>query len=243
MSQERTEAVVLRGVDFSETSRIVTILCPDRGRVACLAAGVRRAKSPLAAVLDTFNRVEVVYYWKDGREVQRLGEAVLVDGYPAIKSDVEKSVFAAFPLEIAYRVAQQNEPSHRLYAVLVNGLERMAEWTGPAMVHVAWQVMQLLSAAGYEPALDWPGSPAGFAFDHGVVGERGRADRLLSVGVYEDLCLLARQRDRCPEVSDPQAAFNLLRGFAVRQLETEFRSLWVIDQILEARNRPNGGAK
>ncbi|HNT88720.1 MAG TPA: DNA repair protein RecO, partial [Candidatus Hydrogenedentes bacterium] len=96
MPQERTEAVVLRGVDFSESSRIVTFLTPDRGRVACLAKGARRKNCPYAAALDTFNRVELVYYWKDGRNVQTLGEAALLDAYPGIKGDLEKSVYAAF---------------------------------------------------------------------------------------------------------------------------------------------------
>ena len=64
MSQERTEAIVLRGVDFSESSRIVTLLSPDRGRLVCMAKGVKRPKSQLAGLLDTFNRLEVVYYWK-----------------------------------------------------------------------------------------------------------------------------------------------------------------------------------
>ena len=71
---------VLRGVDFSETSRIVTFLTPGRGRLACLAKGARRRRSPFQAMLDTLNRDEIVYYWKDGREVQQLGEAALLDG-------------------------------------------------------------------------------------------------------------------------------------------------------------------
>ena len=120
MPQEKTEAVVLRGVEFSETSRIVTFLTPRRGRVACIAKGARRKGSPMAAVLDTFNRVDMVYYRRQGRQVQTLAEAALLDGFPGLKGDLDRSLFAAIPLEIAFRVAHENEPSEALYAALAS---------------------------------------------------------------------------------------------------------------------------
>ena len=111
MSQEKTEGVVLRGVDFSESSRIVTFLTPDRGRLTCMAKGARRRNSRLGPVLDTLNRVELVYFWKEGRDVQPLAEATLLDGFPGVKGDIERSLHTAVPLEVAYKVAQANEPS------------------------------------------------------------------------------------------------------------------------------------
>ena len=68
--------------------------------------------------MDTFNRLELVYYWKEGRSVQKLAEATLLDGFSSLKSDLDKALYAAFPLEVAYRAAQEDEPSHELYAAL-----------------------------------------------------------------------------------------------------------------------------
>jgi len=80
VEREHTEAIVLKGVDFSETSRIVTLITPDRGKMACMAKGVKRPKSPMAGVLDTFNRIDLVYTWKDTRQVQTLIEANVANG-------------------------------------------------------------------------------------------------------------------------------------------------------------------
>lgn len=151
MSQERSEAVVLRGVDFSETSRIVTLLLLTRGRMACLAKGARRKKSGFGGALDTLNHIEAVYYWKDGREVQQLGEASILDSYRGIKADLEKSAYSSFPLEVAYRVAHENEPSQELFSALVRGLESLERWERSAQAHACWQVVQLLITAGFEP--------------------------------------------------------------------------------------------
>lgn len=231
MGQERTEAVVLRGVDFSETSRIVTLLSPTRGRLSCMAAGARRPKSPLAAVLDTFNRLEIVYYWKDSRSVQKLAETTLLDSYPGIKNNLEKAAYAAFPLEVAYKAAQENEPSQELYEALVRGLEGMALWQEEVKTHAAWQVVQLLSRAGYAPSTDCHGRPVGFAYDHGVVSDLRRADRRLSPREYQALCVMKEHPDKCPSVGAAGGVFEILRHFASRQLETEFRSLGVLDQL------------
>lgn len=239
VSQERTEAVVLRGVDFSETSRIVTFLTPDRGKVACMAAGARRSKSRLSGVLDTFNRLEIVYYWKDGRSVQRLAEASVLDTYPLIKADLDKLVCASFPLEIAYKAAQENEPSEALYSTLVSGLVSMAQWAGDGRTHAAWQALRLLSSAGFQVALAPRGTRewVSFSYEHGVLSASQPGDRRLEARAYDGLCALAAHPEACPDIGDSGAVFAAVRGYAGRHLETGFRSLRVIDQVFDRTQR------
>ncbi len=238
MAQERTEAVVLRGVDYSETSRIVTMLTPGRGRVACMAKGARRKQSPLAAVLDTFNRVEMVYYWKDGRAVQQLSEAALLDGFGPIKAHLEKSAYAAWPAELAGKVAHENEPSETLYATFVDGLNSLAAWQGDVRAHACWQAAQLLSAAGFEPALESCaecGAPVddapGFSYTGGVTCGGCRRDRRLSRPELECLRRLAWSRDACPDGPVLTNVYYTLCQYAARQIEADFRSIRVIDQM------------
>ena len=42
MSLEKTDAIVIRLVDFSETSCVVTLFSRDYGKIAALAKGARR---------------------------------------------------------------------------------------------------------------------------------------------------------------------------------------------------------
>lgn len=239
VSQERTEAVVLRGVDFSETSRIVTFLTPDRGKVACMAAGARRPKSSLSGVLDLFNRLEIVYYWKDGRSVQRLAEASVLETYSAIKADLERSVCAAFPLEIAYKAAQENEPSEQLFSALVRGLASLTHWTGDSRTHTAWQALQLMASAGFAVALVPRGTRewVWFSYDHGVLSPSQRGDRRLNALEYDGLCALAAHSESCPDIEGSTAVFAAVRGYVERHLETGFRSIRVIDQIVDRTRR------
>ncbi len=238
MAQEKTEGVVLRGTDFSETSRVVTLLTPDRGRVTVMAKGVRRKGSALAGVLDTFHRVEFVYYWKAGREVQTLAEASVADRYPQLKSDFERGAWAAFPLEIAGRLAHDNEPSAPLYAALVRGLEGMNRSRVPARAHAVWQALQLLGSAGFAPELgqchacgNVIGDAAGFTWDGGVVCGTCRADRRLTPKLLAALRRIAAAEAACPADTDMPELYKLIRQYAAYQLDTGFKSTRVLDEL------------
>ncbi len=148
---------MLRKVDFSETSRIVTFLTPDRGRMACMARGARRKGSPLAAALDTFNRCELTYAWKDSRQVQNLIEAHVLDGFVVVKGDVLRMAAASFVLETALHAARENNPAPELYDALVSGLSRMNMPAIMPLACTAESVYTLLRAAGHAPDDDAEG--------------------------------------------------------------------------------------
>lgn len=151
MSFEQTEAIVLRKVDFSETSRIVTFLTPYRGRMACMVKGARRKGSPLAALLDTYNHLEITYAWKENRNIQLITEASLLNGYETIKTSVEHIACAAFLLEMAGLVAQENNPAPELFQAAHTGLERLEVQKGNPLIHLILGIYETLEAAGFAP--------------------------------------------------------------------------------------------
>lgn len=238
MPQEKAEAHVLRQVDFSETSRIITFLTPRRGRLACIAKGVRRKSSPLAGVLDTMNRVELVYYWKEGRSVQTLADASLLDGYAGIKSDLERGAYSAFPLEIVAKVAHENEPSEAFYAAFSRGLNSLGAWDGDARAHCCWQIALLMQAAGFAPVLDRcvhcgrpPGDSPGLDLNGGVACARCRSERPLTAPAYRALVMLFGARDACPLSESVPGLFGALSAYVVRQTETNYNSLRVLNEM------------
>lgn len=238
MSQEKSEAVVLRGVDYSETSRIVTFLTPGRGLLTCIAKGVRRKNSPLAPVLDTFNHVELVYYWKEGRGIHTLGDASLLHGFSSVKRDLERGSFGAIPLELAAKTAHDNEPSQDFFDTLLRGLMSLTTWSGSARFHATWQMARLLSVAGFAPELHFCvhcggeiGHNPGFDTGGGVVCGQCPADRRYDAREIAALARLFESADMCPEVEHERALFGLVRAYMIRQTETDYRSLRVLHDM------------
>jgi len=223
MSIEQTEGIVLRGVDFSESSRIVTFVTPLHGRVACMVKGVRRPKSAQAPVLDTMNRVDLTYYWRESRQVQQLKETSLLDGYSAIKRDLERSLNAALPLELAGHVVQENEPSEMLYATLRHGLDTLATWPGEAGAHATWQMVQLLAVAGFAP------DPEGFESETSAA--IGQQPARLSPEDRDGLTTLLAGAESCPDIAVSGTLRTAILNFAAHQLDCTFRSARVLHQV------------
>lgn len=238
MAQERTEAIVLKAIDFSESSSIVTFFTPDRGRLTCMAKGVKRPKSQLAGLLDTFNRVELVYLWKESRSVQLMTDGTLLDRYAGIKENLDKSIYGAFLVEMMHRIAHENEPSHDLFDVYVDGMTRLNDWSGDVCIHVCWQIYRLLTVAGFSPTLreccqcgKAMSKDAGFSYDGGVTCPACSADARMDRGTYQTLLAIGKGRE-CPRLKGGEKVFQLLRYFTAHQLECDFRSARVIEQMV-----------
>lgn len=151
MAYEKTEGIVLRKVNFSETSWIVTFLTPNRGRLACMVRGARRKGSPFPALLDTYNRVELTYARKESRQVQTLVEAFLLDSYQSIKSELDRTACAAIAAECALYLSRENDPGLELYQALAKGLSDISTRESGAYTGGCIALYGLLCAAGYSP--------------------------------------------------------------------------------------------
>jgi len=237
VSQEKSEAIVLRKVDFGETSAIVTFLSPERGKLACLAKGVKRKNSAMAGVLDTFNRVEAVYYWKDGRGVQNLAEATVLESYAALKQDLERVTHASFLLEICLRAVSENEAAHGMFVRLAGALDGFTTVDATPRAWTALQAHGLLCETGHAPELTGcadtgapPEAALWFSYAHGLAQKMG--DRRVSAAVRNALMDMA-EHDTPPAAAFADEIFGLLAGFASRQLESDFRSVRVIRQMFD----------
>jgi len=236
---EHTEAVVVRGVDYSQTSRIVTFLTPRRGRVACMVKGARRPGSAASAALDTFNRAEIGLIWKDSRSVQTLTDCAVIDAYPGLKTDLDKSACGAVALEVASKTVHDNEPSEALFAALVQGLEGLAAWTGPAELYTCRMLLRLLAAAGFAPVLDrccTTGAPlrgaCGFSLDGGLTLAGPKMDCDLTSAEVALMQALAGE-DACPSEGGGAKLLNVLCAYTERQMDITLRSARVLDQLRE----------
>jgi len=85
MAEIRDDALLLRCIPYSETSFICHFLTTEHGRIALMARGARRPKSPFRAGLATLHPLHI--HWRPGRtggmgmllDVQR-GACLLDDG-------------------------------------------------------------------------------------------------------------------------------------------------------------------
>ncbi|MBI3193860.1 MAG: DNA repair protein RecO, partial [Ignavibacteriae bacterium] len=105
----KTEAIVLRTINFKESSKIVTFYTKELGRVGAIVKGARRANSKIGAALEPMSHVQIVLYIKEGREVQTVGQCDLIHSYHHFAIDLEKLSVGLSIIELVYDIAHEQE--------------------------------------------------------------------------------------------------------------------------------------
>src|SRR5580698_10988190 len=93
---ESTHGIILRTRPLTETSLIVHWLTPGLGRLATVAKGARRPKSPFAGKLDLFYAADFSFSRRRRAELHTLREASLRETHSAIRTDILKLQQAAY---------------------------------------------------------------------------------------------------------------------------------------------------
>jgi DNA repair protein RecO (recombination protein O) len=119
-----TPAIVLKSIDFKESSKIVTLLTPDHGKFAVIVKGARKPKSKYAGYFETGNIVDVVVYLKSSRTVQNLNEVSYRFKNWSVRQDFEKLALVMAILEMVDQLVHENEAASDFFQLT----EKMICW-------------------------------------------------------------------------------------------------------------------
>lgn len=150
----RTEAVVLRSMEYGETSRIVTLFTRERGKVAVMAKGARLMKSRFGSSLQPMSYTQVVFYYRPTRGLQTLTESTHVRPLHDIGRNLEKISIGLRIVELVYAFMQDEEQNPQAFNLLVNALDRLNDAETNYMNLLPYFQMQLGTVLGFAPDID-----------------------------------------------------------------------------------------
>jgi DNA repair protein RecO (recombination protein O) len=104
-----TKAIVLKTVDYSESSKIATLFTKQHGKIGVMGRGVKKPKSKMTGVLETGNLLDVVYYMKESRSLQILSQASYHQKLLNLRLDFEKMAVMMSTLELVSQLLHENE--------------------------------------------------------------------------------------------------------------------------------------
>ena len=121
----RTEAVVLRSLDYGETSQIVTLFTREKGKVGVMAKGARRAQTPFGATLQPMAYTQVVYYYKPTRTLQILSESSHVESFHRLRDSLQRITVGLRIVELVDALMEEEDPQPAVFELIVRLLRRL----------------------------------------------------------------------------------------------------------------------
>ncbi|KAF0152118.1 MAG: DNA repair protein RecO [Ignavibacteria bacterium] len=192
----KTRAIVLRRLDFGDTSRIAHFFTEEFGKLSAMVKGAKSPKSKTGLVIDLLNVVELVLYKKETREVQLVSQVDLLKHFPNIRDDFEKFRFASAVIELLATMITESEPHPKLFEGSVKILSLIDSSNESPKILFAKYFFFFLKELGYEFQFERcsvcgrvlsKGEQASYNFEAGMICTDCRADRLTNFNFSEEL--------------------------------------------------------
>ena len=148
----KTDAIVIRAIDYKENDKLLTLFTPSRGKVTAGIRGVRKPKAKLNFAAQPFCFAEYVLNEKAGRYT--VTSAYLYDGFFALRTDIVRYYAACAALEICNALLMEEEGSEGTFIAVVECLKSLSLTETDAAECLLTFALQALRESGYPIDLD-----------------------------------------------------------------------------------------
>ncbi len=158
MSTVRDTAVVLRRIEYSETSQVLAVFTRDHGRVRLIAKGVKRStKTRFAPAIDLLEEGSLLFSPRTGTAdaLSILTEWKQTRSFSGLRERLIRIRAAEYVAETTAMLTQDFDPHAALYDALTATLTKLTDaGDDAALAEVAAFQRNLLVATGLLPRFD-----------------------------------------------------------------------------------------
>jgi DNA repair protein RecO (recombination protein O) len=149
---ETAAGLVLRTRPLTETSLIVHWLTPNLGRLATVAKGARRPKSPFRGKLDLFYLADFSFSRSQRSELHTLREVSLRETHSSLREDVGLLQQASYCTTLVEQATETETPITRVFELMIGLLAHLAAQPLSATTLFCFE-LKLLTELGLKPDL------------------------------------------------------------------------------------------
>lgn len=149
---ENANGIVLRTRPLTETSLIIHWLTREQGRVATVAKGARRPKSPFAGKLDLFYEADFTFQRSRRSELHSLREVSLRETHVALRLDLGLLRQAAYCAALVEQSTEADTPLSEVHGLFSDFLGWLPRQPPRPRTIFAFE-LKLLRVLGLEPVV------------------------------------------------------------------------------------------
>ena len=144
--------LVLREVKYKESSKILTILTEEEGKITAEAKGALRKGSKCAASAQMLVWSELTFFENRGRYT--LTEGTVLEDFAGLRGDLADYALGCYFAELLEAVSDQDSPDAALLHLGLNALFALSRKLWPPEHIKAVFELRLMCLAGFAPAAD-----------------------------------------------------------------------------------------
>ncbi len=156
MALIKDDAVILRRLDYSETSQVLAVFTRNHGKVRLIAKGIKRStKTKFAAGIDLLDIGHLTFSARNVRQeaLATLTEWVQSQAGAALRDGLDRLLAAQYAVFAAAELTEDWDPHPELYDGISQTLRSLAAGSSPVSTLVSFQRC-LLQEIGSFPILD-----------------------------------------------------------------------------------------
>lgn len=124
----KTKGLVLRCVNYSETSIVATIYTSELGLRSYMLKGVRKSKNKQNGnIYQPLQVLDLNVYEQANKQLQYIKEAKIDFLFQNLRFDIRKTAIGLFILELVYSTVKELEPNPELFELIVDQLTQLDE--------------------------------------------------------------------------------------------------------------------
>ena len=146
-----TTGLVLRETMYKESSKILTVLTANEGKLTVTARGALRRNSKLAAATQLLVFSDITLF--SSRDRWTLTEARSIEQFRGLQNDVAHMALGSYFAELTEAVADEDSPNPELLPLCLNALFALSEGIKePSYIKPAFE-LRLMAVSGFAPLI------------------------------------------------------------------------------------------
>ena len=151
MQAVKVEGIVLKEINYQESSKILTVFTKEYGIISIMSKGCRNLKSKLRGVSNKLSYANFyINYKKDG--ISTLTDADTIDTLKNIIMDIEKISYVSYLVDLTDQVYKHSK-SNEIYDIFISCIKKINENYNLDVITIILE-LKLLKYLGINPNVD-----------------------------------------------------------------------------------------
>ncbi len=146
-----SDAIVLKRFPYGESSIICRCFVKSMGKTSFIVHGAHSKKSSKTAYFQPGNCIEIVFYYKENRDLQTISKISFSKYWKHIPNDLKKIAYTMAMIELTDKCISENDTHKDLFIILLEALETVEKEATELNLVFWYYQYQLLTQLGFQP--------------------------------------------------------------------------------------------